>query len=127
MEALAQADNWDGLAVTCFRDQPSVPVAELDALRSTALWPPIIADAKASLGDLRALSRYDFNAERFRALRLPVRLQIGTASPRHLSVTDALAAVLPHVRIEALLGQAHVGMTTAPQMDAEAVSRVLLA
>ena len=44
------------------------------------LWPPIIADAKASLGDLRALSRYDFNAERFGELRVGM-LQIGTASP----------------------------------------------
>jgi pimeloyl-ACP methyl ester carboxylesterase len=126
LEDLAQAGDWEGLAVTFFRDQLSVPVAELDALRSTELWPPIIADAEASLGDLRALSRYDFTAERFRALRVPVLLQIGTDSPRDLYVTDALAAVLPHVRIEELPGQAHEGMTTAPQMYAEAVLRFLL-
>jgi hypothetical protein len=41
-------------------------------------------------------------------------------------VTDALAAVLPDVRIQELAGQAHEGMTTAPEMYAEAVSRVLL-
>lgn len=38
----------------------------------------------------------------------------------------ALAAVLPHVQILELPGQAHEGMTTAPQMYAEAVSRFLL-
>jgi hypothetical protein len=53
-------------------------------------------------------------------------LQIGTESPRDLYVTDALAAVLSDVRIEALPGQAHEGMTTAPEMYAEAVSRFLL-
>jgi pimeloyl-ACP methyl ester carboxylesterase len=127
LEALAQAGDWDGLAVTFFRDQLSVPGEELNALRATELWPPIIADAKASLGDLRALSRYDFQAERFRELRVPVLLQIGTDSPRDLYVTDALAAVLPDVRIQELPGQAHEGMTTAPQMYAEAVSRFLLA
>src|SRR5687767_14742371 len=126
LEALAQAGDWDGLAVTFFRDQLSVPVEELNALRATALWQSIIADAQASLGDLRALSRYDFQAERFRELRVPVLLQIGTESPRDLYVTDALAAVLPNVRIQELPGQAHEGMTTAPQMYAEAVSRFLL-
>lgn len=126
LEALAQARDWEGLAVTFFRDQLAVPVEVLEELRATALWPPIIADAEASLGDLRALSRYDFQAERFRELRVPVLLQIGTESPRDLYVTDALAVVLPNVRIQELPGQAHEGMTTAPQVYAEAVSRVLL-
>jgi pimeloyl-ACP methyl ester carboxylesterase len=126
LEELAQAGDWEGFAVTFFRDRLSVPVEELDELRATALWPPIIADAEASLGDLRAVSRYDFQAERFRELRVSVLLQIGTESPRDLYVTDALAAVLPHVRIEELPGQAHEGMTTAPEMYAEAVSRFLL-
>jgi pimeloyl-ACP methyl ester carboxylesterase len=126
LEELAQASQWDGFAVTFFRDGLSVPVEELDELRATELWPPIIADAEASLGDLRALSRYDFKAERFRELQVPVLLQIGTESPRDLYVTDALAAVLPDVRIEELPGQAHEGMTTAPEMYAEAVSRFLL-
>jgi pimeloyl-ACP methyl ester carboxylesterase len=126
LEALAQAGDWDGFAVTFFHERLSVPLEELDALRTTALWPPIIADAPASLGDLRALSRYDFRPERFRELRVPVLLQIGTESPRDLYVTDALAAVLPDVRIEALPGQAHEGMTTAPQMYTEAVARFFL-
>ena len=125
LEKLAQARNWDGFAVTFFRDLLSVPVAELDELRTTELWPPIVADAEASLGDLRALRRYDFDPERFRGLRMPVLLQIGTESPRDLYVTDALAAVLPDVRIGKLSGQAHEGMTTAPEMYADAVSRFL--
>jgi pimeloyl-ACP methyl ester carboxylesterase len=79
-----------------------------------------------TVGDLRALSRYDFKAERFRELRVPVMLQIGTESPRGLYVTDALAAVLPDARIEELPGQAHEGMTTAPEMYAKAVTRFLL-
>jgi pimeloyl-ACP methyl ester carboxylesterase len=126
LEELARAGDWEGFAVTFFRDRLSVPVEELNQLRTTELWPPIIADARASLGDLRALSRYDFRAERFGDLRIPVLLQIGTESPRALYVTDALAAVLPDVRIEELPGQAHEGMTTAPRMYAEAVSRFLL-
>jgi hypothetical protein len=126
LEALARVADWDGFAVTFFRDLLSVPVHELDEVRSSPLWPPIVADAKASLSDLRALNWYDFPAERFRDLRLPVVLQIGSESPRHLYVTDALAGVLTNVQIQELAGQAHEGMTTAPEMYAEAVTRVLL-
>jgi pimeloyl-ACP methyl ester carboxylesterase len=126
LEELARAGDWDGFAVTFFRDMLSVPAEELDGLRATELWPPILVDAEASLGDVRALSRYRFEADRFRELRLPVMLQIGTESPRDLYVTDALAAALPDVRIEELPGQAHEAMTTAPELYAEAVSRFLL-
>jgi pimeloyl-ACP methyl ester carboxylesterase len=127
LEGFSASGDWDGFAWTFFRDGLSVPAAELDAVRTTVLWPPIVADAKASLGDLRALGRYKFEADRFRDLRVPVVLQIGTESPRDLYVTDALAANLPDARIQELPGQAHEGMTTAPAMYAEAVSRVLLA
>jgi hypothetical protein len=41
-------------------------------------------------------------------------------------VTDALAAILRNVRIDTLAGQAHEGMTTAPQLYAEATMRFLL-
>ncbi len=42
-------------------------------------------------------------------------------------MTDALAAVLPHARLQMLAGQAHEGMTTAPEMYAAAVTEFLLA
>ena len=126
LEALAEAGDWDGVAVTFFHERLAVPTKDLDELRTTEIWPPILDDAEATLHDLRALCRYDFSAERFRGLRVPVLLQIGTESPRGLYATDALAAVLPDVRIEELPGQAHEGMTTAPEMYARAVSRFLL-
>ncbi len=126
LERIASGGDWEGFATTFFRDLLRVPVQALDELRSTPLWPPIVADGKASLGDLRAIARYDFDPERFRNLHVPVLLQVGTESPRDLYATDALAAALPDVRIEELEGQAHEGMTTAPEMYAEAVARFLL-
>ena len=126
LERLAGARAWDDFAMTFFRDLLSVPVVALEELRATALWPPIITDARASLGDLRALTGYDFNAARFGQLHVPVLLQIGSESPRDLYVTDALAAVLPDARVEELPGQAHEGMTTAPELYAQAVIRFLL-
>ena len=126
LETFAQAGDWDAFATTFFHERLQVPLKDLDELRSTELWPPIISDAAASLHDLRALSRYDFASARFRELRIPVLLQIGTESPRHLYVTDALAAVLPNASIQELTGQAHEAMTTAPAMYAAAVTGFLL-
>jgi pimeloyl-ACP methyl ester carboxylesterase len=126
LEGLAAKGAWEDFAVTFFRDLLSVPADEIEALRHTELWPPIIADAKAALEDLRAMSRYAFKPERFNRLEIPVLLQIGSESPRDLYVTDALAAALPHARIEALPGQAHEGMTTAPELYARSVTRFLL-
>jgi pimeloyl-ACP methyl ester carboxylesterase len=125
LEEFARAGDWDGFAVTFFHERLQVPLKDLNELRSTELWPPIIADAEASLRDLRALSRYDFLPGRFRELRIPVVLQLGTESPRHLYVTDALATVLPNASIQELRGQAHEAMTTAPAMYAAAVTRFL--
>ena len=126
LELLASKGAWDDFAMTFFRDLLTVPVAELEEVRSTGLWAPIVADAPASLGDLRAMSRYVFKPERFNGLELPVLLQIGSESPRDLYVTDAVAAVLPNARIEELPGQAHEGMTTAPEMYARSVTKFLL-
>lgn len=127
LDRLAAAGDWNGYSFTFFRDVVAVPVADLEAVRATPdLWQPILDDAKASVNDVRAISRYTFDPQRFRALNRPVLLQIGTESPRDHYVTDALAEVLPDARIGELEGQAHEGMTTAPAQYAEAVTRFLL-
>jgi hypothetical protein len=126
LEALAAIGAWDDFAMTFFRDALHVPIEELMAVRASDLWPPIVADAAASLGDIRALTRYKFEAGRYRTLDIPVLLQIGSQSPRDLYLTDALAAVLPNASIGVLAGQAHEGMTTAPDMYVEAVTTFLL-
>jgi pimeloyl-ACP methyl ester carboxylesterase len=125
LEKLASISNWDEFAETFFRDMLHVPAEVLEEMRKPEIWSPILSDASASLGDLRAIGRYAFNADHFRALKMPVLLQVGTESPREQYVTDALAAVLPDARIEELPGQAHEAPTTGPAMYAESVSRFL--
>ena len=56
---------------------------------------------------------------------MPVLLLVGSESPRELYVTDALAANLPDVRVVPLEGQAHEGMTTAPELFVATVARFL--
>jgi pimeloyl-ACP methyl ester carboxylesterase len=126
LEKLAMAENWDDFAFTFFRDLLRVPIEELEALRASALWAPNVADAEASYGDMRAIMAYECDVERFAGIGCPVLLQTGSESPRELYATDALAAVLPDASIEVLPGQAHEGMTTAPEMYARMVTAFLL-
>lgn len=126
LERLAEAGDWDELASSFFQRALLVPAEEVAKLRSAGLWAPIVADAKASLGDLRAITSSRFDPEDYRRLDIPTLLQVGTESPRTLYVTDALAKVLPNVSIENLQGQAHEAMTTAPKVYADSVIRFLL-
>lgn len=126
LEPLAEAEDWDGFATTFFAEVLAVPRADLDALGATEDWSAILADAPASYRDIRAMSRYRFDPEAFGALPVPVLLQVGSESPPDFYVTEALATVLPDAAVEELEGQAHEGMTTAPEQYAEAVSRFLL-
>jgi pimeloyl-ACP methyl ester carboxylesterase len=126
LEQLAAAGDWDAFCLAFFRDSLGIPQKDLDELRPTETWNQYLREAKASLGDVRALARYTFEPQAFETIDLPVLLQVGTESPRSLYVTDALAEVLPNCRIEELPGQAHEGMTTAPEMYARSVIRFLL-
>jgi pimeloyl-ACP methyl ester carboxylesterase len=126
LETIASTGDWDAFAASFFADCLGVDQGEIEQMRSEeSIWNPILADAPASLNDLRALDRYRFRPERFESLPMPVLLQTGSESPTGLYVTDALAAVLPDSRIDQLPGQAHEGMTTAPELYAESVSRFL--
>ena len=126
LETLAAAGAWDQFAFAFFANTLHVPFEELEAVRASELWAPIVADARATLGDLRALAAYQFQPRRFAGLDVPVMLQIGSESPRELYATDALAAVLRNVRIDTLAGQAHEGMTTAPELYARRTTEFLL-
>jgi pimeloyl-ACP methyl ester carboxylesterase len=49
LEELASAGRWEDFALTFFRDVLQVPAADIEAIRGTEIWPPIVSDAKASL------------------------------------------------------------------------------
>ncbi len=125
LEALAARGDWDALVETFLRDVLQVPAAEVAEIKASPFWQVWTADAPATLGDLRALTRYAFDPERFRTLALPVVLLVGSESPRDLYATDALAAVLPDARVVTLDGQAHEGMTYAPEQFVATLDAVL--
>ena len=127
LETLAVAGAWDQFAYAFFANRAPRPERRTRCGSRLRAVPPIVADAPASLGDLRALARIASIRIASRDCDMPVLLQIGSESPREFYVTDALAAVLPCARVETLAGQAHEGMTTAPGLYAAATMRFLLA
>lgn len=94
LEQLAAREDWDALVETFLTDGLQVPPDDVVALRDSPDWAPWIEDAKATLGDLRALVRHTFTPARFRALPMPVLLLVGSESPREVYATDALAGRL---------------------------------
>ncbi len=126
LEARAADRDWDGLAEDFFTEVLGLTANDIEELRASGAWAPIVADAEASLQDILALRRYPFDPAGFQALQVPVLLQVGTESPREAFATDSLACHLPDVTIEELDGQAHEAMNTAPRFYAETTTRLLL-
>lgn len=117
--------DWDGFSREFFQRVLLIPSEEIDALRKTVHWAPIVQDAKHSWGDIQAVAKYRFRANEFEAVKKPVLLQVGSESKGDLYATKALAGVLGHARIDVLEGQAHEGMTTAPEQYARRVMSFL--
>jgi pimeloyl-ACP methyl ester carboxylesterase len=126
LDDLASRDDWDMLVQIFMRDVLLVPDSEVQEIRASRFWEPWILDAPISLNDLRAVARLTLDADRCRLLEMPVLLLIGSESPQQLYATEFLAHSLPNVRIHSLEGQAHEGMTTAPELFTDAISEFLL-
>ncbi len=119
------AGDWDRFASVFFGEILLVPLEELRELRASGAWAAIVEDAPASWQDIQALAQYGFAAADFAGLPMPVLLQTGSESPAHLYVTEELKAALPRGEVMRLEGQAHEGMTTAPEPYARGVAEWL--
>jgi pimeloyl-ACP methyl ester carboxylesterase len=125
VEVFAVRSDWDGM-VDAFMRILQVPDEEIAEIKATPFWDVWTRDAEATMNDLRALIKHTFRTDDYRALKMPVRLLIGSESPRELYYTDALAAVLPNASIATLEGTAHEGMTMVPEQFVDKVSDFLL-
>lgn len=125
-ETGAQGD-WEGLAYRFLKNTIRIPVQELDMLRNSPFFKPLVEDAEASFGDFAAIRRYDFEAKRYAALTMPVQLLVGAESPLPEAYhTDALKAALPDATVTELPGQAHNALILDPAPTAEKITHFLL-
>ena len=121
----AEAGDYDGMVDEFFRKVVQVQGSEVDFMRSTPVWAFLVSDGPASIREWPALLNYQFDADRFRSLDLPVLLLTGSESPQDIYATDALAAALPNATVGVLAGQGHGATVTAPKEFVDAVASFL--
>jgi pimeloyl-ACP methyl ester carboxylesterase len=127
LEEKAAQGDWEGLVYSFLQDILHVPQQELDMLSNSPLFTPLVEDGSATFGDMLALRQYDFEAERYAPLTMPVQFLVGAESPRpEMYSTDALQAVLPDATVTELPGQAHGALVLDPTPTAEKITHFLL-
>lgn len=118
MQTLLDANDREGVVSTFLREVAGITAAELEMLRAAPSWPGRVAAAHTIRREINALEGLPrFDAERFKAIKLPVLLLLGGDSPPLYG--DAIAqihAALPNSQVVVLPGQQHVAMNTAPDL-----------
>jgi pimeloyl-ACP methyl ester carboxylesterase len=101
--------------------------AAIAAMRTTKAWPRLRTLAPTWVRELEAVDSLPASLDHYRALACPTLMLCGSMSPEHpiKDATRALAQVLPNVRVEMLLGQAHMALREAPEMVARLIADFL--
>lgn len=128
MEAMIQAGDRELATTTFLREVVMVSPTEIAAMKSRQSWPGLVASIDSSVRQVRALSRYRFDASRFRTLRIPTLLLSGskTASPQLKLAISSLMDTLPNRTLVVLEGQEHNAMDTDREHLAEILMKFLL-
>ncbi len=108
------------------RTGPRVPEQDIERLKQSPIWPHIVALTPSLAPELDAAAGYEFDASRYSTLDIPLLLLLGSHSPPVLrEVSDALADVVPNVRMTVLEGQQHAANYDAPDLFAAEVRSFL--
>ena len=114
MREAADAQDWLGVVKAFYEGVFELPRHIFGSLMASNDWQHVVNDARASVQDVFALSRYDFDARRYGTLRMHLLLLTGSETPPEMFVTDELASVLPDVHHKRFDGEGHEAMNTAP-------------
>ena len=89
----------------------------IERLRLSHAWATMISLAPTLPPELEAMASYEFVASRFKAIDIPVLMILGGASPAGFRiVSDALAEVLPNIRIAEMPKLQHFEHLLAPEL-----------
>jgi pimeloyl-ACP methyl ester carboxylesterase len=106
-----------------------LPDSAIAAMRASKAWPRLRPLARSWTRELEAMDTLDPTVDRYAAIACPVLMLVGSLSPEHpmQDASRALAAVLPHARVETIDGQAHMAMRNAPDKVARLIEDFLRA
>src|SRR3989304_1995514 len=115
LEILLKKGDVEGVIVTMVRELVNMPQKEIDMLRQDASRKVRVANAPTIPRECRAESEYVFQPKRFKDMRAPTLLLVGSESPAYQrSDAEGVARALPNSRVVILPGQGHAAMYTAP-------------
>jgi pimeloyl-ACP methyl ester carboxylesterase len=126
LEALLEAGDRDGVVATTMRELAGASPEVVEYMRSLPAWQARVDAAHTIPREARAEEAYRFDPNRFRDLRIPTLLLLGSESPAIFEETaKAVAEALPDSRIVVMAGQGHVAMDTGTDLFTSEVLRFL--
>jgi pimeloyl-ACP methyl ester carboxylesterase len=125
--AAIEAGHLDKALEIGYAHFASVPAAKIQGMRGTPEWTEELPLAHTWAREVEAVEQHGPSLERYRALRVPTLLLLGTLSAEHplKDTTRALAMALPDARIVDLPGQGHLANLRAPALVADVIRRFL--
>jgi pimeloyl-ACP methyl ester carboxylesterase len=126
LHALLAAGRRDELVAFFMQEVAGLPPDQVELLRSLPAWEARVAVAHTIPREERAVRAYSFDAERFRAVRVPTLLLQGGESRREFMVAaEAVQAAVPDCRTVVMPGQRHAAMDTGTELFTTEVLRFL--
>jgi pimeloyl-ACP methyl ester carboxylesterase len=128
MEKMIRAGGREQALVTFLQEIVMISVDEIASMKRQVSWPSRVAGIDIQIREIRALSKYRFDAKRMRTLEMPTLLLAGskTASPQLKQAINSLMESLPQRTLVTFEGQEHNAMDKIPQQFAETVTSFLL-
>jgi pimeloyl-ACP methyl ester carboxylesterase len=128
MERLIETGHREEALIMFLQKIVMVSPTEIAAMKAQPLWPARVAGIDIQIREIRELSRYRFDAERMRKLKIPTLLLTGskTSSPQLKQAIRSLQDSLPQNSLYVFEGQEHNAMDHVPGPFAEAVTNFLL-
>jgi len=127
MEKMIHAGDREQALVTFLREIVMISPDEIAAMKRQASWPGRVSGIDIQIREIRALSKYHFDAKRMRTIEVPMLLLTGskTASPQLKQAINSLMDTLPKRTLVVFEGQEHNAMDRIPQQFAETVTNFL--
>jgi len=112
MEKMIHAGDREQALVTFLREIVMISPDEIAAMKRQASWPSRVSGIDIQIREIRALSKYRFDAKRMRTLEAPTLILTGskTASPQLKQAINSLMATLPKRTLAEFEGQEHNAM-----------------
>ena len=128
MERLIETGHREEALIMFLQKIVMVSPTEIAAMKAQPLWPARVAGIDIQIREIRELSRYRFDAERMRKLKIPTLLLTGsqTSSPQLKQAIRSLQDSLSQQSLYVFEGQEHNAMDHVPEPFAEVVTNFLL-